>query len=145
MKDGLLLQQADDLRIVPLLKLAFEALRFRARPSALQRIGAEVQSPRAAVVAVAKLKRNLALGRDAHAQAVAVAAKGSAASRPDPPCLRRCRSASTCRRRRTCGVGRTWACGNRAALVETRDYRRWPTPGWHTAAMPELPDITVYA
>jgi formamidopyrimidine-DNA glycosylase len=32
-----------------------------------------------------------------------------------------------------------------AALVETRDYRRWPTPGWHTAAMPELPDITVYA
>ena len=66
--DGLLLQQANDLRIVPLLVARTEALRFGARLlQRHQRIAAEVKPPGLAVVAVAKLKGDLALGRDPHA------------------------------------------------------------------------------
>lgn len=53
---GLPFQQADDLRIVPLLKLRLQALRFRPRIfQRQQRIGAEIEALRATVVAVAKL------------------------------------------------------------------------------------------
>jgi hypothetical protein len=66
--DGLLLQQANDLRIVPLLVARAEALRLGARLlQRHQRIAAKVKPAGLAVVAVAKLKGDPALGRDPHA------------------------------------------------------------------------------
>lgn len=74
LEDGLLLKQTNDLWVVALLMLRAQALRLAPRLlKRHQRIAAKVKLSGLALVAVANLKGDLALGRDAHTQAFAVA------------------------------------------------------------------------
>ncbi|MNP32764.1 hypothetical protein D3C76_1259640 [compost metagenome] len=67
LEDRLLLQLLHHPRVMPLLQLGAQALRFCARLlERHQRIGAEVKAAGATVIAKAQLKGDLALGRHAH-------------------------------------------------------------------------------